>query len=98
MSALRFSGKLKIRLTWVAERGMYRCHIKPTNGLGRCMTIYVGTFAYPSHLSYAVNSSKGFDIAAHAALTIAYDDGYPVKLLANPVNIEPPKWEIKRKP
>jgi len=85
MSTLRYSGSLRIRVTYVeyngetfsdgtprSPNGQYRCYIKDTNGgTPFKITVWVGT---PAYLEHAVDSPESFDSAAHAALSFADDD------------------------
>jgi hypothetical protein len=88
MSALRYSGELRIRVTYidgwtdlvngtpVHRNGEYRCAIRSTDKDAiRCTIIVVA----PAVLSHAVDSPKAFDDAARAALAFASDEGWPVE-------------------
>jgi hypothetical protein len=80
VSALRYSGEVRIRITYrearFAERysdgtprfpnGSYRCYLTGPGGMKA--TVIVGA---PAFLSHAVDCSEAFDEAAHAALSFA---------------------------
>jgi hypothetical protein len=87
MSALRYSGALRIRVTYVDPKAGYRCAI---SGDGIRRTIWVGA---PNCLSHAVDSSEAFDETAHAALSFADDEdsGIGDKAAATPEG-----WHIGR--
>ena len=88
MATLRYSGELRIRITYIDwkqsdvfadgtprnRNGQYRCYLNVADGQGK--TIYVGA---PAHLSHAVDSPEAFDDTARAALAFADDDGWPVE-------------------
>jgi hypothetical protein len=73
VSALRYCGEIRIRITYLPRgihaNGSYRCFLKTESGASA--TIIVGA---PTYLSHAVDSAKGFDDAARAALAFAVDE------------------------
>ena len=89
MSAMRYSGELRIRVTylepWAAGtpapagrstrlHGEYRCFIRgPKGTVGK--TIHVSA---PVVIMSAVDSAVAFDEAARAALSFAFSTGWPV--------------------
>ena len=85
MSALRYSGQIRIRITYLEPwgagtpapagrstrvNGEYRCFLQAN---GARVTIHVDT---PAYLLCAVDSPEAFDGAAHAAIAFAEDE-YP---------------------
>jgi hypothetical protein len=103
MSAIRYSGKLRIRVTYVSDwtkgpAGEYRCHISPIvqrNGNGdeyQPVTIYVGRAACDG---LAVDSPKAFDGAARAALSFAESEGWPVTEYAT-YDLALTRWHVGR--
>jgi hypothetical protein len=106
MSALRYSGALRIRVTyleppghslaWPSGRstkpnGEYRCAIRSTDHKAIVCTIVVGA---PAVLSHAVDSPEAFDDAARAALSFA-DVDWPV---AENAATTDSGWHIGRSP
>ncbi len=78
MSALRYSGALRIRITyvkdWTKAAPEYRCHISCPSTPGQLpCTIYVRR-----RLTHNRNSPIAFDEAAKSALSHAYYEGWPV--------------------
>lgn len=84
MSATRYSGELKITLTYrdppkgMYPNGDYRAtitwpwrHGLPSRGPKSRITVYVGA---PKHLRHAVDSPDAFDEAAHAAISFAAEE------------------------
>lgn len=77
MSALRYSGEIRIRVTWiedtsgphVATHGKYRCFLRGPSGMAT--TVIVNA---PAYLSHAVDSPEAFDDATRAALSFADRD------------------------
>jgi hypothetical protein len=77
MSTMRYSGKIRIRITYIdapqgGTCGYYRCFLRAVGfhqGEGR--TIQVGA---PAHLTNAVDSPEAFDDAARAAIAFAQDE------------------------
>lgn len=84
MSALRYSGDVRVRVTYVEPRcgtaeeratmgryphGRYRCVV---SGKGSRVVVWT---APPAMLLHAVDSSEAFDDAAHAALAFVEDEG-----------------------
>lgn len=101
MSTLRYSGLARIRVTYVNAfpRGAYRCFItvnpecapRVSEALSGAR-IFVGE---PACLCRAVDSPEAFDEAAHAALSFALDEGWPVESYAA-TNVEGSGWHIAR--
>jgi hypothetical protein len=81
MSAIRYSGALRIRVT-IVRRGLdgineeYRCCISCPSvpGQKRCM-VYLATRKIATH---GFDSPLAFDGAAHEALSFALDNHWPV--------------------
>lgn len=89
MSTMRYSGEIRIRITYLEpwgagtpapagrsthRNGEYRCFL---NVVGGSNAVYhVGT---PDVLSLAVDAPAAFDAVAHAALSFANEDGWPVE-------------------
>ena len=98
MSAIRYSGKLWIRVTYVKPASEYRCNISPItprNGNGdeyQPVTIYVRRAVCDV---LPVDSPKAFDGAARAALSFAEDEGWPVTEYAT-YNLALTEWHIGR--
>lgn len=82
MSTLRYSGEIRIRITYLdahgevfidgtprAPNGKYRCFLQAKGGART--TVYVGA---PASLSHAVDSPEAFDDTAHAAIAFANDE------------------------
>jgi hypothetical protein len=73
MSTYRYSGEIRIRVTYSAKghirNGYYRCHLTGPGNM--TATIVVGV---PEFLSHAVDSPEAFDDAARAALAFADHD------------------------
>ena len=74
MSAIRYSGSIRIRVTYRDNHSDYRCFLSATTGEKH--TVYVGE---PAILTRAVDSPESYDDAARAALAFAESDGYPVR-------------------
>jgi hypothetical protein len=85
MSTMRYSGKIRIRITylepWAAGtpapagrstrlNGEYRCFLR-ADGYAATATIIVGA---PAHLTNTVDSPEAFDGAAEAAIGFAEDE------------------------
>ena len=74
MSTLRYSGEIRIRVTYVENRegsarfpnGAYRCFLRGPGNL--TATIIVNA---PAYLSHAVDSPEAFDDAARASISFA---------------------------
>lgn len=97
MSAIRYSGALRIRVTytedWTKGPAEYRCHISCPSVRGRApVTIYVHPKTFETH---ARDSSVAFDEIAHAALTFAANEGWPIESYAQG---DTGGWAIQRKP
>jgi len=82
MSAIRYSGDARVRVTYVEPQageignGSYRCFVR-TSG-GEKYSCIVGA---PAFLDHAVDSPEAFDGAARAALAFAEHEGvsvYPI--------------------
>ena len=73
MSALRYCGEIRIRITYQdgPGNGRYRCYLTAGDTRTRSTTITVNA---PAYLSHAVDSPEAFDNAARAALAFARDD------------------------
>lgn len=107
MAANRYSGDLRIRVAYIDAKpgdvysdgtlrdrnGKYRCHIRPIGNRFVHTTVYVGA---PAVLSHAVDSPEAFDSAAHAALSFALNDGWPVE--AHAAWVDNAGWHIGRSP
>jgi hypothetical protein len=108
MSTMRYSGEIRIRITylepWAAGtpapagrstyvNGEYRCFLSVVGGSD--VTIHVGA---PNVLSRAVDSPKAFDEVAQAALSFAFDDGWPVEAHAAVDGDDYVGWHIGRSP
>ena len=97
MSALRYCGAVRIRVTYLelrqadtrAPNGSYRCHI--TCGADS-VTQYVGA---PLCLSGAVDSPEAFDSAAHAALSFTE---VAASWITENADYTDQGWAIRRKP
>jgi hypothetical protein len=75
VSALRYSGEVTIRVTWIDKvdvrphGGHYRCTLSRIESNRRVTTTqYVGA---PACLTHAIDCSEAFDDTAHAALSFA---------------------------
>lgn len=71
-SAVRYSGELVLRVSWKERpgpNGTYTVHI--SRGGKKLSTQHVGA---PASLSHAVDSSKAYDEAAHAAISFSDED------------------------
>lgn len=74
MSTLRYSGEIRIRVTYLeahrggGNNGAYRCYLRGPGGMAT--TVIVGA---PAYLSHAVDSPEAFDEAAHASIGFADD-------------------------
>lgn len=71
----RFSGRLKITLSFNDRTNQYKARLcpvvnKPRWGVG-CETVFVGP---PAHLVRAVDAPRAWDDAARAAISFARDD------------------------
>lgn len=67
----RFSGDLKLELSFNDRSDAYQVRICPTKkGEGACERIKVGA---PKHITRAVDSAMSYDKAAHAAISFASD-------------------------
>ena len=86
MSTMRYSGEIRIRITYIATAGIglgglapqggtsgyYRCFLRAVGfRQGEGRTIQVGA---PAHLTNAVDSPEAFDDAARAAIAFAQDE------------------------
>jgi hypothetical protein len=69
MSAIRYTGQITIRVTYVDARGAYRCALRGPDNMRH--TIYVTA---PVASRIAVDSSEAFDYAARAAVAFADDE------------------------
>jgi hypothetical protein len=77
MSAIRYSGALRIRITFVGKSPPeYRCHISCPSTPGQLpCRIYV----HPNEAKmHAVDSPEAFDAVAKAALSFALDEHWPI--------------------
>jgi hypothetical protein len=108
MSTMRYSGSLSIRITYLEPwgagtpapagrstriNGEYRCFIRSIDKNAQGVTIHVGA---PAVLSHAVDSPEAFDDAAHAALSLALAEGWPVAECAL-TKADGSGWAITRK-
>lgn len=67
----RFSGDLKLELSFNDRSNAYQVRICPTKkGEGSCERVKVGA---PKHITRAVDSALSYDKAAHAAISFASD-------------------------
>lgn len=93
MSAMRYCGSLRVRVTyvedWTKGPAEYRCHIRAPEGSP--ITVYVGPPVFETH---ARDDSEAFDSVAHAALGFASNEGYPVDAYAEMTDAG---WAITRK-
>lgn len=67
----RFSGNLKIELSFNDKSGKYKARLCPTVKGEACETVIVGP---PRHLTHAVDSAAAYDSAARAAISFARAD------------------------
>lgn len=85
----RYSGDLKIELSFNDRTDEYRARICPVRGGGACETVHVGA---PKYLKHAVDSPQAYDSAAHAAISFARDE---LQERADP-NRQGSGWDIRR--
>jgi hypothetical protein len=79
MSTLRYSGEIRIRVTYREDtassprfgNGTYRCFLRGPGGM--TTTVIVNA---PQYLTRAVDSPEAFDDAARAALSFTADDAH----------------------
>ena len=65
----RFSGNLKLELSFNDRKNEYRVRICPVRGREKaCETVFVGP---PRHLTRAVDSAAAYDETARAAISFA---------------------------
>lgn len=96
MSTYRYSGRLRIRVTYVDPKagdmhnGQYRCTVA-VPGL-KHYRVWVGA---PAYLEHAVDSPEAFDGAAHAAISFADADDSSVGESASSTR-EGDGWHVGR--
>jgi hypothetical protein len=70
--ARRFSGRLKIELSYNDRTDQYKARLCPIKALSaRCETVYVGK---PRSMSTGVDAPSAYDSAARAAISFARPD------------------------
>jgi hypothetical protein len=73
MSTYRYSGEIRIRITYLADtnpNGRYRCFLQAKGGAHTSIYVNLRT----SILAHAVDSPEAFDEVARAAIAFAQDD------------------------
>jgi hypothetical protein len=95
MSAIRYSGELRIRVTLLDitdsnGRYQYRCHVR---GPADAKTVFVGS---PASIGHAIDSTEAFDSVAHAAISFADDAGSDTFSSRAATKVDGSGWHIGR--